>query len=76
VSAALVIQQAMCMRRVMLSAVAYLVVPYYSTSINSTIFERERKKEEVLEHTVCLDFLYKSYLEHFLLLKELNVILS
>jgi hypothetical protein len=68
---ALFTQHAMRMSRVILSSVACLGRPYYSTYlINGTIFGKK-----FIEHKMCFDFLYNFQLKH-LSCSELSEILS
>ena len=58
VSAALVIQHALCLRHHLWPVRLYSIVPHYL--INGTISEKE-----VTENKMCFDFLYKFYLKYF-----------
>jgi hypothetical protein len=61
VSVALVIQHAKRMRRIILSSVACLAVPYFSTLSHKW----HDFLEEVTEHRICFDFLYNFCPKHF-----------
>ena len=66
-------QQATCMRHIVLSLVASLAPPYFSTLSH----ERRRFREKIIEYTrkMCFDFLYNFYLKYFSLYEELSEIL-
>ena len=61
-SVALVIQHAMRMRRIILSIVANLALPYFSTLSREG---HDLKKKKVTGHKMCFDFLYNFCLTHF-----------
>jgi hypothetical protein len=56
VSVAFVSQHAKRMRRIILSSVAYLAVPYFSTLFRKR--HHFRGGGQVTGHEVCFDFLY------------------
>ena len=57
---ALVIQHAMCLRRIILSPATCLVLPYFSTLSHKGYGFREK----VIEHTMCFEFLHNVCLRH------------
>jgi hypothetical protein len=61
VSAALVLQHAKCMRRIMLSFIACLVSQNLST-LSRKLYDF---RENAIEHKMCVDFLYNFCLKHF-----------
>jgi hypothetical protein len=62
VFAALVIQHAMRMRRVILLSVACSALQYFSTLSH----KRHGFRNKIIEHkNTCFDFLYKFYMKHF-----------
>jgi hypothetical protein len=61
VSVALVIQHAKRVRRIILSSVACLTLPYFSTLPQ----KGQSFQEKIIENKMCLDFLYKFILKYF-----------
>jgi hypothetical protein len=68
---ALGIQHAKHMCCILLSPVARTSKQYLSTrSHKQHNFQKYQKKENVIEHEMCLDFVYKFCLETFLILRN------
>jgi hypothetical protein len=66
VSVAFVIQPAMRLRRIILSSAACLAVPHFFILSH----KRQDFPEKVIEHKMCLHFLYNFCLKHFSLEKN------
>ena len=64
VSVALVIQYAMRMGCFILSSVAWLAVPYFST-LSRIRYDFRGKKKKVISHKMCFDFVYNFCLIYF-----------
>jgi len=62
-SISLVIQHAMRMRHIMLSAVACVALSNFSTLSHYTA----RFLEKITENKMCSDFIYKTFLRYFLI---------
>jgi hypothetical protein len=62
VSVALVIQHAKCMRRIILSSVAWTDITHFSTSSHK---QHNFQEKTYGTEEVCFDFLHKFYLSHF-----------
>jgi hypothetical protein len=68
---ALVIQHALRMRRILLSSVACLALPYVSTLSH----KRHDFRGKVIEHKMCTSIFFTTSVKHFSLQEEFSEIL-
>jgi len=66
VCVALDTHHAMCMRCIILSPVAYVVLPYFSTLLH----KRYDLREQVIEHKICVLIFSTTLVQTFLILRK------